>query len=56
MEERRLKPREREQLRHRKEMVDAGLALFSKKEYQGVSTREIAREAEFGTRTLYRFF
>ncbi len=48
--------RERENLRQRREILDAALRLFSEKGYHNVSIHEIAREAEFGIGTMYKFF
>jgi len=48
--------RERENLRQRGEILDAALKLFSEKGYHNVSMHEIAKEAEFGIGTLYKFF
>jgi len=48
--------RERKNLQHRGEILDAALRLFSEKGYHNVSMHEIAKEAEFGIGTLYRFF
>lgn len=52
----RLPRRERENLRQRREILDAALRLFSEKGYHRVSMHEIAKEAEFGIGTLYKFF
>jgi len=48
--------RERERLRHRQEILDTALRLFSEKGYHNVSMQEIAKTAEFGVGTLYKFF
>ena len=48
--------RERERLRHRSEILQAALDLFSEKGYHNVSMHEIAEKAEFGVGTLYSFF
>jgi len=48
--------RERENLRQRGEILQAALGLFSEKGYHNVSMREIAKEAEFGIGTLYKYF
>ncbi|HID95604.1 MAG TPA: TetR/AcrR family transcriptional regulator [Candidatus Latescibacteria bacterium] len=48
--------RERERLRHRQEILDAALALFSEKGFHNVSMHEIARKAEFAVGTVYKFF
>ncbi len=51
-----LSRRERENLRQREEILQAALRLFSEKRYHNVSMHEIAREAEFGIGTIYKFF
>jgi len=56
MEKETLPRRERERLRHRWEMFEAALSLFSEKGYHSVSMQEIAQEAEFAVGTLYKFF
>ena len=48
--------REREKLTQRREMLAAGLELFSEKGYHNVSMHEIAEKAEFAIGTLYKFF
>jgi len=48
--------RERKNLQQRGEILDAALRLFSEKGYHNVSMHEIAKEAEFGIGTLYKFF
>ena len=48
--------RERGRLLQRREILDAALKLFSEKGYHNVSIHEIAKEAEFGIGTLYKFF
>lgn len=48
--------RERENLRQRNEILGAALRLFAEKGYHRVSMHEIAREAEFGIGTLYKYF
>jgi AcrR family transcriptional regulator len=48
--------KEREQLHHKQEIVDAAMRLFSTKGFHIVSMQEIATEAEFAIGTLYRFF
>lgn len=51
-----LSRRERENLRQRREILQAALKLFSEKGYHNISMHEIARGAEFGIGTLYKFF
>ncbi len=48
--------RQRERQRHRNEIVDAAMKLFSEKGFHNVSMQEIAAEAEFATGTIYNFF
>ncbi len=48
--------RERENLRRRGEILDAALRLFSEKGYHNVSMHEIAKAAEFGIGTMYKYF
>ncbi|MEW6138780.1 MAG: TetR/AcrR family transcriptional regulator [Thermodesulfobacteriota bacterium] len=48
--------RERTSLLQRKEILDAALDLFAEKGYHNVSMHEIAKRAEFGIGTLYKFF
>jgi len=52
----RLPRRERENLRQRAEILDTALRLFSEKGYHNVSMQQIAKQAEFGVGTLYKFF
>jgi len=56
MPETQLTRRERERLRHRKEILEAAVELFSEKGFYNVSMQEIAQKAEFATGTLYKFF
>ncbi len=56
MQDIKLSRREREKLRHRRQILDAALELFSKKGYHNVSMLEIAKKAEFAIGTLYKFF
>ena len=56
MEEKKLTRRERERMRHRKEILEVALDLFSSKGYHNVSMHEIAKTAEFAVGTLYKFF
>jgi len=51
-----LSRRERERLRHRREILEAALELFSEKGFHHVSMHEIARKAEFAIGTVYKFF
>ena len=52
----RLPRRERENRRQRGEILDTALRLFSEKGFHNVSMQEIAKQAEFGVGTLYKFF
>ena len=55
-EQPKLSRRERERQRHKTEILDAAMKLFSEKGFHNVSMNEIAAEAEFATGTLYNFF
>ncbi len=52
----RLPRRERENLRQRGEILDTALTLFAEKGYHKVSMQQIAKQAEFGVGTIYKFF
>jgi len=56
MKEKRLPRKEREFLRHRQEILDTALELFSEKGFHNVSIQEIAQKAEFAVGTMYKFF
>lgn len=56
MLKKKLSRKEREFLRHRKEIMQAALTLFSEKGFSYVSIQEIAQKAEFAVGTLYKFF
>ena len=56
MSKTKLSRREREKIRHKEEVLDAALKLFSDKGFHNVSMQEIAEESEFGVGTLYNFF
>ncbi|BBO93082.1 TetR/AcrR family transcriptional regulator [Desulfosarcina ovata] len=56
MQDKKLTRREREKLRHRRQMLVAAIELFSEKGYHNVSMHEIAKRAEFAIGTLYKFF
>ena len=51
-----LSRKEREFLRHRQEILQMALKLFSEKGFHNVTMQEIARKSEFATGTLYKFF
>jgi AcrR family transcriptional regulator len=48
--------RQREYLRHRQEILNAALNLFSEKGFHSVTMHEIASASEFAVGTLYKFF
>ena len=48
--------RERLNLQQRDEILKTALRLFSEKSYPNVPMQDIAKEAEFGMGTLYKFF
>ncbi|MBW2596167.1 MAG: TetR/AcrR family transcriptional regulator [Deltaproteobacteria bacterium] len=56
MEKTRLSRKEREYLRHRQEILQVALKLFSEKGFHNVSMHEIATTSEFAVGTLYKFF
>jgi len=56
MEKKRLPRKEREFLRHRQEILETALELFSEKGFHNVSMQEIAQKAEFAVGTMYKFF
>jgi TetR/AcrR family transcriptional regulator len=56
MEQKILSRKERDFLRHRREILEAALGLFSEKGFHNVSMQEISQKAEFAIGTLYRFF
>ncbi|MEA2040475.1 MAG: TetR/AcrR family transcriptional regulator [Thermodesulfobacteriota bacterium] len=56
MEEKKLSRKEREFIRHRQEILETALELFSEKGFHNVSMNEIAKKSEFAIGTLYKFF
>ena len=56
MEESLIPRKEREYLRHRAEILQTAMSLFSEKGFHNVSMREIAEKSEFAIGTLYKFF
>ena len=56
MERSKLSRKERDKLRHKEEILEAALLLFSGKGFHNVSMQEIAEQSEFGVGTLYKFF
>ncbi|WP_218830581.1 TetR/AcrR family transcriptional regulator [Rubrivirga marina] len=51
-----LSRRDRERLARRLAMLDAALAVFGEKGFEGATLDEIAERAEFGKGTLYNYF
>ena len=56
MEQEKLSRKEREYRRHRQEILEAALELFSQNGFHNVSMNEIAQKAEFAVGTMYKFF
>ncbi|NVM20446.1 MAG: TetR/AcrR family transcriptional regulator [Desulfobacterales bacterium] len=56
MEDLKLSRKEREYLRHRQEILQVALKLFSERGFHNVSMHEIAQKSEFAVGTLYKFF
>ena len=56
MEQKKLSRKEREYRRHRQEIIEAALELFSENGFHNVSMNEIAQKAEFAVGTMYKFF
>lgn len=56
MEQMSLTRKEREKIRHKAEILQASLNLFSRKGFHNVSMQDVAAEAEFAVGTLYNFF
>ena len=56
MDKTKLSRKEKEKLRHKEEILEAALNLFSSKGFHNVSMQDIASESEFGIGTLYNFF
>ncbi|MBN2593400.1 MAG: TetR/AcrR family transcriptional regulator [Sedimentisphaerales bacterium] len=48
--------KEREKLRHKKEILSAALKLFSERGFHNVSMQQIAEASEFAVGSLYNFF
>ena len=48
--------KEREYLAHREEILSAAEKVFAAKGFFSTTMSDIAREAEFGTGTLYKYF
>jgi len=56
METERMSRKEREYLAHREEIVSAAEKVFAAKGFFPTTMSDIARRAEFGTGTLYKYF
>jgi AcrR family transcriptional regulator len=56
METEKISRREREYLAHRVEILSAAEKVFAAKGFFTTTMNDIAREAEFGTGTLYKYF
>ena len=56
MEKKPLSRKERERLRHRQEILDKALKLFTEQGFHNVSMQQIAVASEFAVGTLYNFF
>jgi AcrR family transcriptional regulator len=48
--------KEREKIRHRTEILNKALCLFSEKGFHNVSMQDIAAQSEYAVGTLYNFF
>ena len=51
-----LSRKERERMRHRQEILDKALKLFTEQGFHNVSMQQIAEASEFAVGTLYNFF
>jgi AcrR family transcriptional regulator len=56
MAQKQLTRKERDRLRHRQEILDKALKLFTEHGFHNVSMQQIARASEFAVGTLYNFF
>ncbi len=56
MKEESLPRKEREFIRHRREILECALELFSKNGFNSVTMNDIAAQSEFAVGTLYKFF
>jgi len=56
METEKISRKEREYLAHREEILSAASKVFASKGFFPTTMSDIAREAEFGTGTLYKYF
>ncbi|HKI83792.1 MAG TPA: TetR/AcrR family transcriptional regulator [Candidatus Krumholzibacteria bacterium] len=51
-----LSRRERQRLSHRREILDAALALFAEQGFHNISMQQVAEKAEFSIGSLYNYF
>jgi TetR/AcrR family transcriptional regulator len=51
-----LSRKEREFQRHRQEILEVALKMFSESGFHGVTMQDIARESEFAVGSIYKFF
>ena len=56
MPKKRVSRKQKERLRHRREILEAACRVFAVKGYDGATLGEIAEEADFAISTLYNFF
>ena len=56
MAKKQLSRKQRDRLRHRQEILDTALKLFSERGFHNVSMQQIAEVSEFAVGTLYNFF
>jgi len=56
MAEKQLSRKKRERLRHRQEILETALKLFSERGFHTVSMQQIAEASEFAVGSLYNFF
>jgi AcrR family transcriptional regulator len=56
MKDKHLSRKERERLRHRQEIINKALKLFTERGFHNVSMQQIAEASEFAVGTLYNFF
>jgi len=56
MAKKQLSRKQRERFRHRQEILDTALMLFSERGFHNVSMQQIAEASEFAVGTLYNFF
>ena len=51
-----LSRKERDEIRHRKDILDAAERVFARKGFHSATIADVAAEAEFGIGTIYKFF